>query len=196
LDQVIEGLNAPHVVSDYRQAARIATAHLIELGHRHIVSFCEPLDTPMGRLRAAGFADAFAAAGLNFDRAWLVPTGDDQDSGAGAARAVLTGPDAPSAAIVRHTDAALGAIRVLEHSGRRVPEDCSILSTGDCNFADLLRVPLTTVRFPTVAVVAQGVQLLQSKLDGADVPAGVTYLPTVLQARASTGPVRPGRGAR
>ena len=43
---------------------------------------------------------------------------------------------------------ALGAIRVLHHAGRRVPDDCSVIGFDDVPLAALSTPALTTIRQP------------------------------------------------
>jgi len=65
LDTQIPQINAPLVTTDNQLGAKLATEHLIELGHRHIVHMGAPLDNKLAdRRREKGYAQAMREAGL------------------------------------------------------------------------------------------------------------------------------------
>jgi LacI family transcriptional regulator len=188
LDQPIVELPVPQIASDHAQAMHIAVEHLVQLGHRRIVNLGEPPDTPLGAIRAGAFESALRAAGVPWELGLLRPTGDDLRSGFDAATLLLRETTPPTAFITRHTAAALGVMHAIEQRGWRVPEDCSVVSTGDDWFIDMLRTPLTRVRFRTEEVVWRGTQMLLALLAGEPIAPTTTLVPAELVRGSSSGP--------
>ncbi len=89
---------------------------------------------------------------------------------------------------------AIGAISAIERSGRRVPEDVSVVGFDDIPEAAYLSVPLTTVRQDFTEIAGRGMRLLVPLIGAADgTRAGLpgVRVPATLVLRGSTAP--PGR---
>lgn len=79
---------------------------------------------------------------------------------------------------------AIGALRVLSESGRRVPDDVAIAGFDDIEAASYAVPALTTVRAPREDQARAAVRLLLRQIDGG--PVSSTILPTELVIREST----------
>ena len=137
----------PSISVDEAGSARMMVGHLRRRGHRRIAMIAGPEDTPGGKYRLSGFADAM---GEEFDSA-LVARGDySTDSGAAAMRGLLSavgvqGIDAVFAASDRM---AAGAVAALHESGLEVPGDVAVAGFDDAGLAATHAPPLTTMRQP------------------------------------------------
>jgi LacI family transcriptional regulator len=188
----VPGSLAPSVMSAYEDAARLATEHLIELGHTRIAVIEGPADVTSGRLHHAGFAAAMAAAGLPVP-ADLVHRGPfSPEFGRDAATAVLAHPEPPTAVLVSNHEGSLGALPVLGSGRLRVPEQLSVVCTEDEPFYSWWSPPLTTVDNHAGRQAQRAAALLLDQLTGgADDELG--QLPTelvtpTLVVRSSTAP--------
>ena len=82
--------------------------------------------------------------------------------------------------------AAIGAMKAIWDAGLRVPEDVAVVGAGDVAHSDLIRVPLTTVRWSKSDVGRRAAELILDQIGahGED-PARRVIIPPELVVRAS-----------
>lgn len=173
--------------SDNRGGARVATRHLIELGHRRIAHIRGRNDLASAQLREEGYRESLADAGITFDPGLVRDGGYQAALTEEAARELLRGFDRPTAVFAANDMSALGVLAVARELGLRVPEDLSVVGFDDVPEAAASHPPLTTMAQPLQALGAQALHMLIELLDGRPVPAHV-QMPARLVIRASTGP--------
>lgn len=172
-----------HVVAvDQEVGARMATRHLIDLGHRDIVHVAGPNDWFDARSRIVGWRDELLEADLPVPP--MVAGGWDPVHGYEIGRRLVSGRRLPSAIFAANDPMALGMVRAFHEAGVRVPDDVSLVGFDDVEGAGYFEPPLTTVRQPFAAVGARAIQVLLAALDGA--PASRTLIAPELIERAST----------
>jgi LacI family transcriptional regulator len=189
----LDGLTVPQVVGNNYQLVHKMVRHLVSLGHRDIVSLAIPQDCLLGRERARGFQDALEEAGIPFSPSMIVTCGNSMEAGREAMRSLIAAGRVPTAVVARHDNVALGVMRAALESGVRIPDDLSLAGNSDIPEADLLRVPLTTVRHPSEEVASLAIGKLVRMLEGERIEPDVTRLDVELVLRDSCAP--PG-GAR
>jgi LacI family transcriptional regulator len=193
MNREVPGSLAPSVMSAYAQSARLASEHLIGLGHTRIAAIEGPPEITSGRLHHAGFTAAMAAAGLPV-RDGLVHQGPfTPEFGHAAAMAVLALPEPPTALLVSNHEASFGVLPVLGASGLRVPEQLSVVCTEEEPFYSWSSPPLTTVDNRAGVQAQRAASLLLAQLTGADSTRLVRraeLVEPVLVDRASTAPPR------
>lgn len=182
----LPGVRVPSVDVDNVAGARGAVEHLIGQGNRRIGCITNaPLAYTAARERVDGWRGAMRDAGLDAPDAWLEEAAFDAPSGARAAVRLLARVPDLEALFIASDVVALGAIGALRASGRRVPEDLSVVGFDDVPLAAFFDPPLTTVHLPAYELGhAAGVALLD-RISEPTVP-GRTLLPTELVVRAST----------
>ncbi len=127
------------------EGARLATQHLIELGHRHIAHLSGDIEHPDARERLAGYRAALEAAGLTY-RPELVETGLYFEAGGRIATEHLLERGLPFTALFAGNDQmAFGAAVALHKRGLHVPDDVSLVGFDDLALAAHMAPPLTTV---------------------------------------------------
>lgn len=175
----------PAAVGDDRLGGRLATRHLLDLGHTRIALVGGPDYATSATGRRDGYLQALAEAGLPPDRALIVGDAFSIEAGQEAALSLLTRPDRPTAVFAVNDSVAIGVLSVASQLGLRIPEDLSVVGYNDVPVVSRLPVPLTSVRVPFAQIAAGAISLL---LDDND-PAGktLTYAPTLIPRR-STGP--------
>ncbi|MEV0616794.1 LacI family DNA-binding transcriptional regulator [Nonomuraea sp. NPDC050404] len=168
---------------DQKEAGRLATRHLLDLGHRQVWHVSGPDEWIEARQRRQGWQECLAAAGI----AAPPPLEGDwsPDSGYRQGQVLAMIPDV-TAVFAASDEMAFGVIRALRERGRSVPADVSIVSVDDIALAAYCHPPLTTVRQDFYRSGAAAVSLL---LDG-DV-AGDSLVSASLSVRDSTAPPRP-----
>jgi DNA-binding LacI/PurR family transcriptional regulator len=144
-----------HVTPDNYEAARMATALLIEHGHKR-VAFATVAGMTMSRsAKISGFMDAAAAAGIGQGAQMLEggqPTeyGDSVVSEVGRLLGARIGrdPQRPTGIVAVNDLMALGLMAGLRDAGLRVPEDVSVIGIDGLFLAALSNPALTTVALP------------------------------------------------
>ncbi|TYB55953.1 LacI family transcriptional regulator [Nonomuraea sp. PA05] len=170
---------------DQKEAGRLATQHLLDLGHRQVWHVSGPDEWIEARQRRQGWQECLAAAGI----AAPPPLEGDwsPDSGYRQGQVLAMIPDV-TAVFAASDEMAFGVIRALRERGRSVPGDVSIVSVDDIELAAYCSPPLTTVRQDFYRSGAAAVALL---LEGADPAAGESLVNASLSVRDSTAPPRP-----
>ncbi|MEO8619267.1 MAG: LacI family DNA-binding transcriptional regulator [Sphingomicrobium sp.] len=173
------------VFMDEEGAAKRATSHLIDLGHRRIAFVAGAPNYGNSARRIAGFRLALADAGLPGD-AGNVGNGDFQfDPAAAVIDEMLTSPSPPTAIIADNDEMAFAALHVASKRGLRVPQDLSIISFEDTPGVRFSVPPLTAIRQPTAAMIAKACEQLIATSTGKE-GTGRFELPFDLIERAST----------
>jgi LacI family transcriptional regulator len=139
------------------QAAR----HLVELGHREIAYL--GCDAPSGVVRHAAFCQVLKENGIAVDEQLVDGTLGEPTQLAGemAMRTMLERSGARFSAIVAHNDLiAMGAIRALQESGLKVPEDVSVIGFDDVADQYGFKPSLTSICFAREAMGRRAVEML------------------------------------
>jgi len=184
----------PSAMSDNRAGGRRATEHLLDLGHRRLGLVTVDGETA-AQERARGIQDAIGEAPRGTVlRTETGPTGASAGE-ASVTRLLARHPDLT--AILCYNDAlALGVLRGIRATGRRVPRDVSVVGFDDIDLAAFAEPPLTTVRQDIKGLARWAVdRLLEDALDPPSAaragPHPTLRWPVGLVVRGSTGP-RPG----
>ncbi|AQT81795.1 LacI family transcriptional regulator [Mycolicibacterium litorale] len=185
---VVEGELSGHGLSvgvDQLAGARLATQHLIDLGHRDIVHVSGPMSWTEARARRAGYVQAMRAARLpvraELEGDWSAACGHEIGWD-------LLEHDDFTAVFVANDQMAIGVLRAFAQAGLTVPEDVSLIGFDDVPEAAYLNPALSTVRQDFDAVGRGAIELLTAVLDGST-PATTPLLAPELVIRDSTRPL-------
>jgi DNA-binding LacI/PurR family transcriptional regulator len=175
----------PAVVVDQAYGVRLATEHLLQLGHRRIACISGPADWPAAKERYLAWAKTIKKAGLP-----LGPQvqGDwTTESGYQATRQLLSSRSPSFTAIIACNDhMALGALRALHAANIRVPEEISIVGYDDLPESRFFEPPLTTVHHDFVAEGEYCVRTLLRMISQETVDTTLHVLSPDLVVREST----------
>jgi LacI family transcriptional regulator len=135
-----------YVDVENRSSARDAVLYLMRLGRRRIATISGPQTRIGGIDRYDGYVDALRERGLpcNPD---LVAEGDFTDDGGYFAMQRLL-PHKPDAVFAASDMMAIGAMRAIQETGLRIPDDIAVIGYDDIPLAARTSPPLTTVRQP------------------------------------------------
>jgi LacI family transcriptional regulator len=176
------------------QAARLATEHLLALGHRRIGFIAGSPEYELSGWRIDGWRAAMKIAGCYADDL-LAESGFSLSSGQIAA-ARLLGRETPVSAIIASDDqTALAALDIARSRGLRIPEDLSLISFDDTPVVRFGAPPLTAVQQPIARTVAKAVELIIADCAGQKTTAKPTIIPAELVLRESTAPPNAARCA-
>lgn len=167
--------------------ARLATRHLLDLGHRTVHQISGPDGWLGTEARLAGWRAELASAG----RVAHPPVAGDWSSRSGylAGRAIAEDPDA-TAVFVANDQMALGVYQALAEAGRSIPQDISVVGFDDTPEAGCYHPALTTVRLDFAEVGRQCVDRLLRRIGGEVLEPTEAVRPELV-VRASSAPPRP-----
>ncbi|MBG0829793.1 LacI family DNA-binding transcriptional regulator [Planomonospora sp. ID67723] len=173
---------------DQVEGARLATEHLLGLGHETVWHVRGPSDWLEAEGRVEGWRAALSAAG----RAIPDPVAGDWSprSGyrAGQRLAEMAGV---TAVFVANDQMALGLLRAFAEAGVDVPGRISVVGFDDIPESEFFSPPLTTVRQDFGAVGRYSIDLLLGQMEtGRDGSRERLVVPPQFKARASTSRVR------
>jgi DNA-binding LacI/PurR family transcriptional regulator len=155
------------VVVDQVAGARMATRHLLELGHETVLHVRGPEEWVEADARARGWLAELASARAPVPD---VLTGDwSPASGYAAGLEIARHPDI-TAVFAANDQMALGVMRALHEAGRRVPDDVSIVGFDDIPEAEFFHVPLTTVRQDFTEVGRRCIERVLALIEGRSAP--------------------------
>lgn len=170
---------------DDERAARLATEHLLEIGHRRIGFIAGPPDFELSGWRVDGWRATMARAALSTEG--LLGQGDfGYDSGLAAAERLLDGPDAATAIIASNDQMAIAALAAVRRRGLSVPEDVSLVSFDDTPVVKFTDPPLTAVVQPIAETISRAVELIIAEKANRGTPEALVVVPSRLELRRST----------
>jgi len=180
-----------------RTGGYLGAHHLIELGHRRILTLSHS-QRPTIRDRMAGSRKAMREAGIEASGELAIELEAMRSNLAfKAVKERIEAMDGNDfTAILCCNDAcAFGAIAALTEAGLSVPEDVSVVGFDDIPTAALNSVPLTTIHVEAEDIGSRSVNRLIERIKSQDSLATYTETAVRLVVRSSTGPVRPGASA-
>jgi LacI family transcriptional regulator len=168
-----------YVDLDSYEGARLATEHLISLGHRKIALIKNgPGLLISSEERFQGYYETLIKNNIPYDDS-LVKEGATQksgylESGYQAMQELLDG-NRPTAVFIAADVMVLGAIRAIRERNLRIPEDISIVGFDDIPEAAFMSPPLTTIRQPAFDRGKKAANLIINMLDQKMTVKSVTF---------------------
>jgi LacI family transcriptional regulator len=154
------------VILDDVAGAKLATEHLIGLGHTRIGLVGGIPSSDIARRREHGYAEALHDAGLRRRENLVSRIGYSPELADVAMERLVTTDRRPTGVVVANVNGAIGALTTLRRLGLRVPEDISVVAYHDVWVAEHTWPPLTTVKMPYYEVGVQAVRSLIAQLAG------------------------------
>jgi LacI family transcriptional regulator len=160
-----EGTPLASVAFDHREGGRLATQHLLDLGHRRIAHLAGPAVRLTGVERRLGYLDALSAAGL-------VPAPDlirDSDYGFESGYRLFCDlwrqTPRPTALFAGGDTLALGALRAAHELGVRVPADLSLVAFGNPDAVQFATPGVSTIDLPVAEAGRTAAELLLARIE-------------------------------
>ncbi len=173
---------------DDEGSARLATDHLVNIGHRRIGFIAGSDEYSLSDWRLDGWRKTMAAHGLPTEGFWA--RGDFSFESGLCAAAELLGSNAPPTAIIASNDQmALAVLQVAKERGLSIPEDLSLVSFDNTPVVRFTQPQLTAIDQPIAATFARAVELLITNGDSPPYEQPVV-IEGALVERGSTAPPR------
>jgi LacI family transcriptional regulator len=187
LDSFVEGLPYDVIKLDNVAAGRIATEHLIGLGHTRIAATTGRSNIATGEDRLQGYLEAHAAHGLAIDESLLVAGRFDQETAHDSIVRRMREPNPPTAIFALSNMMMLGVLNAARELGLRVPQDVSVIGIDDFDFAQIMNPPPTVVAAPVLEMAQASITALLDEIGRKIPPNGerTTFQPKLI-VRGST----------
>lgn len=187
----IEGVT--NIVLNHQAAAEIGIGHFYDLGHRKIAVIKGQNFSSDTEIRWRTIAEAAEKRSIPIDPKLCAQLEGDSPSpeiGYLATKRIIASGKKFTALFAFNDVSAIGAIRALEESGLRVPQDVSVLGFDDIYAAEFHNPALSTIRQPLFEMGRLAAQTVLDGLKNPDkpVPEMLSVEPTLI-VRNSTAPV-------
>ena len=175
------------VDTDQALGARLATEHLLSLGHRGIWHIGGPTTSFSANHRAESWR-------ATLERAGIAPPpiihGDWSTESGYQSMLEIAGEADLTAVFAANDQMALGAMKALHELGRDIPSDVSVVGFDDMDESGSFWPPLTTVHQNFREVGRVAMERLLAQIEDPNAEPTTTLIPTELVVRESTGPAR------
>ncbi len=190
----LEAWNLPHVTvmrgfrkgahagPDNRAGTRLATEHLLHLGHRNIAFLGGAAKNSVTTARWEGYARTMAKAGLEAQHISCIT-----DIGEAARLTHDLPRHGPTALVCFNDSVAFGATLGLLRSGRMPGRDIALTGFDDIREAAVWFPPLTTVSSSPKGTGQLAAEILLERINNPDAPARRVFLQPRLVVRESCG---------
>ncbi len=175
---------------DDTEGGRLATQHLIDLGHTKIAFLSSHLENPLQFSstlnRYHGYRNAMESAGLPVNPAFQVEGDHGRKEAEEMALRLLNLDDPPTAIFASSDSKAVGVLDAAKIKGIKVPEQLSIIGYDNIRDAEFLE--LTTIQQPLFQAGVVGCETLLSLIDQPGQDIEEIILPVELVIRKTTAP--------
>lgn len=190
----ITRLPAPYanIAVDDVASSRKAVEYLIGLGHRNIGMISEGIHDPsIGQLRLRGYRYALEKYDIPYREDWIYEANEgiehySPENGYKGAKYLLETHPEMTAVFCISDMLAIGACRAIVETGRRIPEDISVIGYDGIDLGDFYIPRLTTVRQPIHHLAEETIDLLFDMIDKKRKPENI-IMPAKLVIKESAG---------
>jgi LacI family transcriptional regulator len=161
-----EGITAVDI--DSYAGARLATEHLLGLGHRRIAYLSAGVNLSCYEPRLAGYSDALKEVGIEVDVDLIKLSCFSESLSYEDTRVLLALPEPPTAIFAGNDLSARGVFEAARALGISIPHQLSLVGFDDVPMARDLSPALTTVRQPLHAIGETAATLLIEQITQPD----------------------------
>lgn len=187
VDRPPVGVEADSVVIDNRAGAISGIEHLVAAGHRRIAVVADLTRLATQQARLDGVAEAMQAAGIHDWQQWMRQGAHDVGTARTTVRALLDGPEPPTALFTLNNRITAGALRAFGEDrgdlGAVAGRPVALVGFDDFELSDVLGV--TVVGYDAEEMGRQIARLALERMDGSSSPAQQVVIGTRLIARGS-----------
>ncbi len=174
------------------EGARLATRHLLDLGHTRIAYVRTPLVERSGdQARSSGYRQTMRGRSIAPLPTFVWSPGSPTvriNHRHVPFEVAMASADAPTAFFVSNDIGAISLIDTCEAIGLRVPADVSVVGFDGITIAGLKRIALTTVSQPLMFQAERAVTLLIERIERPSLAPRHIRVPVELHVRESTAP--------
>jgi LacI family transcriptional regulator len=160
LDRCFDELNTHSVLVDNYMGACKAVEYLIHCGHQRIAIIQGLTNTYTNSARVKGYRESLVKSHIAINQDYIVGNDFRKENGYIETKCLLNLENRPTALFTTSDMITLGALQAMLEEKVRIPEDVSIVSFDDVDFAPYLVAPLTAVSQPKELMGEIAVKLL------------------------------------
>lgn len=161
------------VQQDDSEMGRLAAAHLLERGHRHL-AWLNAYPSATGKARWEGFSEEVRRHGrepIRLEYRPSRPSADEWSRRRIWIEGQLRGLPRPAGLFALDDQLAAETIEMALECGRRVPEDLAVVGVGNLAMAcETAHVPISSVAVPEERIAAEAAALLDALMRGESAP--------------------------
>lgn len=174
---------------DNREHARVATEHLLDLGHRRIGMLTGAPQSHATQERVLGYRHALEARGIPFTSA-LVYVGEAEfaENGYTGTITLLDGPTLPTALLIGVDGFGPTVYAALRERGMRIPEDMAVVGFAESGRGPTYHPPLTTLAVSDFDLGRESAELLISLIRGEVSPPVERVIAPMIIVRETSAP--------
>ncbi len=158
LNRAATSRNFSTVCADNEKGGALAAEYLFRLGHRVIGHITGPRHHGNLTARASGFLRALA--GLDCAEPVILYGANNFSGGYELTRELLDQHGEITAIFAANDIMAFGAARAIYESGRRIPQDISLIGFDNLELSSVIHPPLTTIHQPKYEIGKEAVEIL------------------------------------
>lgn len=183
IDRYFASSSLSYVSTDNYQGGLLATRHLISRGHKKIACIQgTPFSMPV-KERVRGYVEAMKEAGLDKE---INISGEDFSirNGYLETKLLLNNAEKDITAIFALSNTILlGAIKAINESGMKIPDDISLVSFDNYTYLDFLNPPITRISQPTEEIGTLAIKIIIQNIVSKSTGEGTKILlpPTLLE---------------
>lgn len=153
IDRFFQNSTLPFVTTDNTKGAIDATRHLIENKHKNIACIQGVVHSTPGQERVNGYMTVMKEHGLD---AYIKIVGDSFSiqNGYTQTKLLLESPTPPTAIFALSNTILLGALKAINESAFKIPNDISLVSFDDYTYLDFMNPAITRVSQPIEEICA------------------------------------------
>lgn len=163
VDRQVSFNGVNQVYFDSREGGQLSTEYLLENGHRNIAFMTGDFKLPSTLERIAGYKQALQSRGISIEEEYIIETGYRFNCGIEKAKHLFELTDV-TAVITSNDMVAFGVLKQALISGKKIPEELSIIGYDRLEIADILGMSLATVEQNIFSLTEQSVTLLKNML--------------------------------
>lgn len=130
---------------DNLKGGYIATKHLIDSGRKKIAFIHGHENWFDAQQRCNGYKQALAEAGIEIRKEYIEPGFFKYEKGEIAMEKLLSLEDPPDAVFAANDRMAIGAIKAIKKTGKRIPEDIAVVGFDNIPLCEHFDPPITTI---------------------------------------------------
>jgi LacI family transcriptional regulator len=170
---------------DDQHGAQMAIQYFLGEGRRRIAYLDGPANSTSGKRRLSGYRAALQESGISFDPKLVECCAPDTEGGRVATAALLARRPDVDAIFAFNDLVAIGAIQIIEHSGKKVPTDVAVIGVDDIPLAQIVRPQITTLNVNQRQIGSLAMRTLLDIIEGSS-PLTAVRIEPHLVVREST----------
>ncbi|MGM0509260.1 MAG: LacI family DNA-binding transcriptional regulator [Fusobacteriota bacterium] len=159
-------LKMDFIYTDHVRGGYIATKHLIDLGHKNIMTVSNLEETEEFRERTSGYREALRENNIMIDEGLIFKTDVNFRAGYNLIEENTNLLDHITGIFAQSDMVALGMIEKLKELGKRVPEDISVVGYDNIKFGEYFSPSLTTIHQPRQELAKMACERLIDLING------------------------------